>query len=102
DSEPTRELQAPCEQRRKLVNRRVALTNRITSLLKQYFPQALDWIGDVASIQACDFLESWSTLDAVQAIDQNQLAHFLSASQLPQSRGHLRTPGPDRSRTSSH
>jgi hypothetical protein len=40
DSEPTRELQALCEQRRKLVNRRVALTNRITSLLKQYFPQA--------------------------------------------------------------
>src|SRR5437867_9673066 len=29
DSEPTRKLQALCEQRRKLVNRRVALTNRI-------------------------------------------------------------------------
>ena len=76
DSEPTRELQALCEQRRKLVNRRVALTNRITSLLKQYFPQALDWIGDIASIQACDFLESWSTLDAVQTIGQNQLRTF--------------------------
>src|SRR5215469_5363431 len=71
DSEPTRQLQALCEQRRKLVNRRVALTNRITSLLKQYFPQALDWIGEIASIQACDFLESWSTLAAVQAIDHN-------------------------------
>ena len=68
DSEPTRKLQALCEQRRKLVNRRVALTNRITSLLKQYFPQALGWIGDVGSIQACDFLESWSTLDAVQRV----------------------------------
>ena len=76
DSEPTRELQALCEQRRKLVNRRVALTNRITSLLKQYFPQALDWIGDIASIQACDFLESWSTLDAIQASGQNQLRAF--------------------------
>jgi transposase len=76
DSEPTRELQALCEQRRKLVNRRVALTNRITSLLKQYFPQALDWIGEIASIQACDFLESWSTLDAVQASGQNQLRAF--------------------------
>src|SRR3989442_11973839 len=38
DAEPTRMLQALCEQRRKLVHRRVALTNRITSLLKQYFP----------------------------------------------------------------
>jgi len=76
DAEPTRMLQALCEQRRKLVNRRVALTNRITSLLKQYFPQALDWIGDVASIQACDFLESWSTLAAVQRVATAKLQVF--------------------------
>src|SRR5437870_7002861 len=76
DSEPTRKLQALCEQRRKLVNRRVALTNRITSLLKQYFPQALGWIGDVGSIQACDFLESWSTLDAVQRVGPDKLRAF--------------------------
>jgi len=76
DSEPTRKLQALCEQRRKLVNRRVALTNRITSLLKQYFPQALDWIGEVASVQACDFLESWSTLAAVQLVAPDQLRVF--------------------------
>jgi transposase len=76
DSEPTRKLLALSEQRRKLVNRRVALANRITSLLKQYFPQALDWIGDVASIQACDFLECWPTLDAVQHIDGMKLQTF--------------------------
>src|SRR5437899_9688907 len=76
DSEPTRELQALCEQRRKLVDRRVALTNRITSLLKQYFPQALDWIGELASVQACDFLQTWSTLDAVQRGDAGQLQVF--------------------------
>jgi transposase len=76
DSELTRKLQAFCEQRRKLVNRRVALTNRITSLLKQYFPQALDWIGDVASIQACDFLESWSTLEALQRLRKDKLRIF--------------------------
>lgn len=76
DSELTRKLQALCEQRRKLVNRRVALVNRITSLLKQYFPQALDWIGDVGSIQACDFLERWPTLQAVQALHKNELQAF--------------------------
>lgn len=76
DSEPTRKLQTLCEQRRKLVNRRVALTNRITSLLKQYFPQALDWIGDIASIQTCDFLESWSTLDAIQRVSPEIVQSF--------------------------
>src|SRR5215813_12388521 len=76
DSEPTRKLQTYCEQRRKLVNRRVALTNRITSLLKQYFPQTLDWIGDIASIQTCDFLESWSTLDAIQRVSPEIVQSF--------------------------
>lgn len=66
DTVEARTLQALCEQRRKLVNQRVAVTNRITSLLKQYFPQALDWVGDVASVQGCDFLQQWSTLVAVQ------------------------------------
>ena len=76
DSELTRKLQTLCEQRRKLVNRRVALGNRIMSLLKQYFPQALDWIGDVASLQTCDFLESWPTLDAVQNVAPEKLRAF--------------------------
>ncbi|MBN2258315.1 MAG: IS110 family transposase [Anaerolineaceae bacterium] len=76
DTQSTRKLQALCEQRRKMVNRRVALENRITSLLKQYFPQALDWIGDVVSIQACDFLESWPTLQAVQRIRKDKLRTF--------------------------
>jgi transposase len=76
DSEPTRKLQALCEQRRKLVHRRVALTNRVTSLLKQYFPQALDWIGDVASVQACDFLEVWSTLEVLQHMTPDKLRTF--------------------------
>jgi transposase len=66
DTVESRLLLALCDQRRKLVNHRVALTNRLTSLLKQYFPQALDWVGDVNSRQGCDFLERWPTLAAVQ------------------------------------
>ena len=57
-----RKLQLLCEQRRKLVQHRVALTNRLTSLLKQYFPQALDWVGTLDSRQGCDFLRKWPTL----------------------------------------
>ena len=61
-----RKLDLLCEHRRKLVNRCGAVTNRLTSLLKQYFPQALDWVGSLDSRQACDFLAKWPTLAAVQ------------------------------------
>jgi len=76
DTVESRTLQALCEQRRKLVNQRVALTNRLTSLLKQYFPQALDWVGDLASGQACDFLTQWPTLADVQAARRSTVRRF--------------------------
>jgi transposase len=76
DTVEARTLQALCEQRRKLVNQRVAVTNRMTSLLKQYFPQALDWVGDVASRQGCDFLKKWPTLASVQRARPRALRTF--------------------------
>jgi transposase len=79
DTVESRKLQALCEQRRKLVNQRVALTNRLTSLLKQYFPQALDWVGDLASVQACDFLTQWPTLAAVQRARPTTIRQFYRA-----------------------
>ena len=66
DTVAARTLCLLCEQRRKLVQHRVAVTNRLTSVLKQYFPQALDWVGTLASQQGCDFLRTWPTLAAVQ------------------------------------
>lgn len=79
DTVESRKLQGLCEQRRKLVNQRVALTNRLTSLLKQYFPHALEWVGDLASIQACDFLTQWPTLAAVQRARATTLRQFYRA-----------------------
>ena len=76
DTVEARTLQSLCEQRRKLVNHRVAVTNRMTSLLKQYFPQALDWVGDVASLQGCDFLMKWPALAAVQRARPRTLRTF--------------------------
>ena len=61
------------------MNQRVALTNRLTSLLKQYFPQALDWVGDLASVQACDFLTQWPTLAAVQRARPSTIRQFYRA-----------------------
>ena len=57
----------------------MALTNRLTSLLKQYFPQALDWVGDVHSIQGCDFLTRWPTLVAVQRARPSTVRQFYRA-----------------------
>jgi transposase len=79
DTVESRTLQALCEQRRKLVNQRVALTNRLTSLLKQYFPHVLEWVGDLASRQACDFLTRWPTLAAVQRARPSVLRRFYHA-----------------------
>jgi transposase len=79
DTVESRTLQALCEQRRKLVNQRVALTNRLTSLLKQYFPQALEWVGDLASVQACDFLTQWPTLAALQRARPRTIRQFYRA-----------------------
>jgi transposase len=76
DTVEARTLQLLCEQRRKLVHSRVAVTNRLMSLLKQYFPQALEWVGDLASRQGCDFLAQWPTLAAVQRLRPATLRTF--------------------------
>jgi transposase len=72
----TRRLQILAEYRRKLINHRIRHTNRITSLLKMYFPQALDWAGELTTVQACDFLQRWPTLNAVAQTEVDQLRLF--------------------------
>jgi len=67
DDPQTRKLALLCEHRRKLVNGRTALVQRLGAALKAYFPQALDWAGDdLASPMACAFLLRWPTLAALQ------------------------------------
>lgn len=58
DTVTARKLALLCEHRRKLVNRGGAVTNRLTSLLKQYFPQALDWVGSLDSARRVTFSRS--------------------------------------------
>src|SRR5215831_818838 len=64
--EPTRRLQLLTEGRRKFVEDMTALTNQLTSALKTYYPQALDWAGELNSEQAGAFLERWPTLADLQ------------------------------------
>ena len=58
DDPATRTIRLLVEHRRTLVDDQTALTNRLKSFLKLYFPQALGWAAGVLnSEQACDFLE---------------------------------------------
>jgi transposase len=62
----TRLLQMLVEERRALVDEVTRLTNRLKSTLKQYFPQALEWAGELDSGQALDFLTRWPTLESIR------------------------------------
>jgi transposase len=76
DEASTRCLRLLAEHRRKLVNRRTALTNQLTSLLKESFPQALDWAGPLDSPRACEFLQKWPSLEALQKTSPARLRRF--------------------------
>lgn len=77
DDPATRKLALLCEHRRKLVNGRTALVQRLGAALKAYFPQALHWAGDdLASPMACDFLLRWPTLADLQKAQPQTLRRF--------------------------
>lgn len=73
DDAQTRLIALLDEQRRQLVDDRTALTNRLTALLKSYFPQALAWAGDLAAPLAWDFLAPWPSLEAAQRAPRLQV-----------------------------
>jgi transposase len=67
DDSQTRLLQQLVSHRRAVVDERTELTNRLQSLLKQYFPQALELCGeDLWRPLATTFLLKWPTLQSLQ------------------------------------
>src|SRR5262244_819716 len=64
------------EHRRRLVGDKVRLTNRLTSTLKNYFPQVLQGFQDTATRIFCDFLSRWPTLKAAQLARRSTLETF--------------------------
>jgi transposase len=80
DGPATRELAALVSARRSAVDQRTQLTNQLRSLLKGYFPQALDLVGeDLGSVLALDFLEHWPELTAVQKARPATLQAFYTS-----------------------
>jgi len=72
----TRQIPMLAEQRRNLVDDRTALTNRLTGLLKESFPQALEWAGALSRPQACEFLGRWPSLQSLPGARRSEVRHF--------------------------
>lgn len=79
DDALTRTITLLVQYRRDLVDSRTRLTNQLSGLLKLYFPQALQWAGELTTIQACDFLQRWPTLEKVQRTSPGKLQQFYQA-----------------------
>lgn len=73
DTPETRFLTLLVEDRRHLVDERTALTNRLKSQLKQYFPQALQLFGTLYSQLACALLARWSSLSEIQQATEEEI-----------------------------
>jgi len=76
DNVKTRTLQYLVEHRRRLVHDRTRLSNRMTALLKAYFPQVLQWFDDIRTTLVCDVLLRWPTLEALQKVRPATLEKF--------------------------
>jgi transposase len=76
DEPETRLLLRLVEFRRKMVGKRVRLTNELTQRLKEYFPAALDCCGVLETVMACDFLSKWPTLEKLQKSRPETIRRF--------------------------
>lgn len=73
----TRTLDGLCQARRAAVDLRTQLTNQLTSTLKGYFPQALEWTGEKLSQPlALDFLSRWPDLLTLKMARPATLRNF--------------------------
>jgi len=71
-----RTLMTLVEQRRRLMNDRVRLTNRLRNALKQYYPQALEWFDRIDTPLFCDFIRRWPSLAQARRARKATLERF--------------------------
>ena len=76
DTEATRRVQNLVEERRKLIDEKTEQINRLTSHLKIYFPQMLDWFDRLDREAAYALLERWPTLQEWQKVSAAKLRMF--------------------------
>ena len=71
-----RTLMTLVEQRRRLMNDRVRITNRMRNALKQYYPQALEWFDHIDTLLFCDFIQRWPSLAQAKRARKATLEKF--------------------------
>lgn len=77
EDELTRELGLLVRYRRDLVDQRSALANRLKTILKEYFPLALELLqDDTTTALAADFVLKFPTLRALQATPKHRVRQF--------------------------
>jgi len=78
ESSEIRTLGQLVEYRRKLVQDRVNLSNKVTATLKNYYPQALDWFKEKDTVIFCDFITQWPTLAEAKKARKLTLMKFFN------------------------
>ncbi len=80
NDEISRSLALLSESRRKAVDARTKITNRLTAVLKGYFPQAIKLTGtNLYDKMSLDFLEKWSCLEDIQHARDKSIRTFYTA-----------------------
>ena len=77
DTSEMRQLQACVENRRKLVDERTALSNKLKDTLKIYYPQIPRWHDHLTTQLVGDLLAKWPTLEDLQKARPATLEKFL-------------------------
>lgn len=73
----TRELRLLVEHRRELVDEQTRVVNRLKALVKDYYPQVLEWPGEFTGKRTLEFLKRWPTLQQAQRAHSKTLLKFL-------------------------
>ncbi len=77
DTETTRLLRSLSEDRRKVVDARTALCNSLRARLKEYYPQALQLVGEyLHSELCCALLMKWPRFEAIAAAKPDTVRRF--------------------------
>jgi transposase len=86
DTVETRTLQLLVEARREAVDDKTRYINRLTSQLKTFFPQVLDWFSTPDTVVVGRLLLKWPTLEKLQRARAGNIADFLSEHHIPDAR----------------
>ena len=79
--ETIRELNILLEDRNKLVEQKVRLSNQLTSTLKEYFPQALEAFGSLTNKSALEFLARFDAHEQVASMSVQEIESVLKECQ---------------------